>query len=214
MRTFKYPHAENFSVDHAEYGYDKFFKIIEATGLKYTFKGKQHTAPFPVLTFERGDAVALLVFNTDTQTIELQESFRLPAYKDGGNIIETSAGMIKENEKPAIAACREVYEELGYALVKNPEADSSEWIWDTSRVHHLYTFYVSPGGTSERILLYYAEVDNKDKGGTGGGRVEESEVIAPVSLTIRGAERALINNIIKDAKTIIALQWFIYVYWG
>jgi ADP-ribose pyrophosphatase len=37
------------------------------------------------------------------------------------------------------------------------------------------SFYVSPGGTCERVLLYYGEVGEADRVSAGGGLASEQE---------------------------------------
>ena len=57
---------------------------------------------------------------------------------------------------------RELVEELGY---------------ECDRLVPISAFYVSPGGSSERVFLYYAEVDASDRAGDGGGVPAEGEAI-------------------------------------
>jgi ADP-ribose pyrophosphatase len=117
---------------------------------------------FKWLVFERGDAVAVLLYRKDTQEIVLTRQFRAPTLKcdrrldDGsyvpindGQLLEVIAGMELNNEGSENCAVREVKEETGYTIT-------------TDRLRRVATFYSSPGGTSERILLYYAEVTEKD----------------------------------------------------
>ena len=89
---------------------------------------------------------------------------------------------------------REIEEELGY------RAD---------RIEHVATFYVSPGGSSERIWVYYAEVRAAGRVSAGGGLRGEHEDIRVVSISPEDARAALKDGRIADAKTIIGLQWFL-----
>ena len=72
---------------------------------------------------------------------------------------------------------------------------------------HIATFYVSPGGTSERIMLYYAEVGNTDRVAAGGGLASESEDIQLTEVALPELWRALDAGKILDAKTIIGVMW-------
>lgn len=171
--------------------FDDHYRIIEATINYETFDKKDITARR--LAFERGDSVAILLVDTETQSILLTNQFRYPTCKnDKGWLIEIPAGSLEDNEDPAECIEREVMEELGYKI-NSPK--------------HLYTFYTSPGASTERMFLFYAEVSTKDKIGTGGGNDEEDEDIQTVKIPISEIKNYLPE--IMDAKTLVALQWFL-----
>ena len=173
--------------------FDDKFKIDEATLRFQKFNG-QMSDTVHRLVFERGDSSAALLFNKDTQKVLLIEQFRYPAYEKGpGWIQEVVAGVIDQNEQPDETIRREIREEIGYE-VREP-------------LTHIATFYVSPGGTSERNMLYYAEVSNADRVSAGGGKVSEHEDIELVEMTLPELWQALDNGDIVDAKTLIAVQW-------
>ena len=100
--------------------------------------------------------------------------------------------MVDRDEDPADTMRREISEETGYRLR------------DLKRIAQ---FYLSPGGSSEQIYLYYAEIDLDHPRGTGGGLAEEQEDIELVELSLSEAWRMLDAGEFADAKTIIALQW-------
>lgn len=172
--------------------FDDFFKIDEALLSYEQFDGRMS----PVvrrLNFERGDAVSALIFNPKRQVIILVNQFKYPTFEKGpGWITETVAGMINENENTQDAIRREVLEETGY---------------EVSTAELISTFYVSPGGTSERIFLYYVEVDDNNKTSEGGGLAEENEDIINVEMSLDEAIAKFKNGEIIDAKTIIAVLW-------
>ena len=140
---------------------DDFFKVDEVHLRYERFDG--HMSPLVRrLNFERGDSVAVLIFNSKNQHILLVNQFKYPAYEKGpGWITETVAGMLEKNENPESAARREVEEETGYKVLK---------------LEHISTFYVSPGGSSERIILYYVEVDETNKITAGGALREKMKI--------------------------------------
>ncbi len=145
------------------------------------------------LSFERGDAVAALIFNPRSGLITFVNQFRYPTLAKGpGWISETVAGMIDQNESAEDAVRREVLEETGCKI---------------SNVEHISTFYVSPGGSSERIILYYAEIDDREKIRAGGGLASENEDISLVELSLSEAMERVKTGEIADAKTIIAIMW-------
>ena len=183
----------NVEIQNKRTVFDDKFKIDEATLRFQKFNG-QMSDTVHRLVFERGDSAAALLFNKDTQKVLLIEQFRYPAYEKGpGWIQEVVAGVIDQNERPEETIRREIREEIGYE-VREP-------------LTHIATFYVSPGGTSERNMLYYAEVSNADHVSAGGGKVSEHEDIELVEMTLSELWQALDNGDIADAKTLIAVQW-------
>lgn len=178
--------------------FDDFFKIEEAY-LRYQRFDGQMSETARRLNFERGDSVAALVMNTDTRRVLLVNQFKYPALKkDGGWIIETVAGTIEKDEntgmdeEPEAALRREILEEMGY---------------EVANLTFISKFYVSPGGTSERIWLYYAEVKNRGKIAPGGGVEGEHEDIQTIAYSLPELWEALDSGKIMDAKTIIAIMW-------
>ncbi len=172
--------------------FDGFFKIDEAMVSYERFDGKM-SGPVRRLCFERGDSVAAVVYNRDSRRALFVKQFKYPTYEKGpGWIIETMAGMVEADEPPESAVRREVLEELGYEVEK---------------LEPIATFYVSPGGSSERIFLYYAEVRNAGKATQGGGNLSEGEDIETVEFTREELARLVNSGTIQDAKTIIGIQW-------
>ena len=172
--------------------FDDFFKIDEAEVSFERFDGSM-TPPVRRLVFERGDSVAAVVFDRDADRLLLTEQFRFPAFEKGpGWLIEIIAGMIDRGEQPEDSIRREIEEELGY----RPD-----------RIEHVATFYVSPGGSSERIWVYYTEVGKTNRVSAGGGLPGEHEDIRTVSMSPDEARAALKDGRIADAKTVIGLQW-------
>jgi nudix-type nucleoside diphosphatase (YffH/AdpP family) len=171
---------------------DDFFKVEEVQ-LRYERFDGSMSPLVRRLNVERGDSVAVLLFNPKCQRILLVNQFKYPAYEKGpGWITETVAGMIGTDESPESAARREVEEETGYKV---------------SRLEHVSTFYVSPGGSSERVILYFAEVDETDKIDAGGGVVEEEENIKIVDLSLAEALQQIQSGEIADAKTVLGIFW-------
>ncbi len=113
---------------------------------------------------ERGDAVVVVLYDPRQDKVLLIEQFRIgPTMRqDHPWLIEVVAGMLHAGEDPLDCARRECIEEAGYA----PEI-----------LVPIGSFYVSPGGTSERLFLYLGEVDAGQPAGTGGGLAGEHEDI-------------------------------------
>lgn len=133
---------------------------------------------------EHPGAVAILAFNDQGQVIMVRQH-RQPA---GDVLLEIPAGKLDPGEEPLECARREMLEETGLC--------SDHW-------QELFSFYPSPGFCDERIYLFQA--GDLKSGIATTGDPEENIVIVFVSLT--EAWKMLQSGEIKDAKTIIALQY-------
>jgi nudix-type nucleoside diphosphatase (YffH/AdpP family) len=176
------------------YVYDDFFKVKEAR-LRYRLYAGGMSAPVRRLSLERGDSVAAIIVKMPEGDIGLVEQFKYPTFRPGersGWIVETVAGMIADTETPDQAIGREIREEIGYDVV---------------RLEHIATFFVSPGGSSERIWLFAAVVDESRRLGPGGGVADEGEDIALRWYTRDRLADLISSGEIEDAKTLIGLMW-------
>jgi ADP-ribose pyrophosphatase len=174
--------------------FDGFFKIEEAV---VSYRGADGATIGPVrrLSLERGDSVAALVFHRERRCVILAEQFRYPTYEKGpGWLTELLAGMVDPGETPEQSARREVLEESGY---------------EVERLQHVSTFYLSPGGSSERIILYYAEVTDANRVSPGGGHRGDGEDIRVVEVPIERLQGELAAGRIADAKTLTGILWFL-----
>jgi len=98
--------------------------------------------------------------------------------------------MVDPGETPEQTAIRETEEESGYRIT-HPKLIS--------------TFFSSPGGTSERIFLYYAEVRNADRVEKGGGIDDED--IKVVEMPVEELFDRLARGSIDDPKLLIGAYW-------
>ena len=182
-----------FEVESSRVVLDDFFRVEEVVFRRRNEDGEL-ADPQRSLSLERGDSAAVLLHNVDTDRVILVDQFRYPAHASGGWIVETIAGMVDLNETPDNAIRRETLEETGYRL---------------EDIRHLATFYVSPGGSSEQIHLYFAEVTNAFRVGSGGGLPQEGEDISLREYNPHALADALAAGEFKDAKTLIAVLWFL-----
>ncbi|KAA9327451.1 NUDIX hydrolase [Hymenobacter busanensis] len=157
--------------------YDGFYKLRKLT--------LEHDGETLVRErFEPGQAVAALVFDTNKMEYVFVRQYRTGAEDE---VLEIPAGMLdKKGEMPEAALRREIQEELGY---------------DVDRLEHIVKMYPSPGGSAEQIDVYYAEVSRQT--GAGGGAEGENENITIVRL---GWDE-LLQTELRDAKTLLAVQW-------
>jgi ADP-ribose pyrophosphatase len=171
---------------------DDFFKVDEAY-LRFERHDGTMSEVVRRLTFERGDSVAALLLNVASRTVHLAEQFMYPTLAKAGGWMETVvAGMIDDGETPEQAVRREILEESGFVV-------------DT--VEPVATFFVSPGGTSERIFLYCALVSEAGRRAAGGGLASEHEDIRITAWPLDAFLARLASGAITDAKTIIAGYW-------
>jgi nudix-type nucleoside diphosphatase (YffH/AdpP family) len=139
--------------------YDGFFKLKSLSTIHELYDGPMR--PFKWLVFERGNSVAVVLYKRDSQEIILTRQFRAPTLRyrkiddhyelnNDGQLDETIAGMPRAGEDYRDCAVREVKEEAGYIITR-------------SKLEQIAQYYVSPGGTSEQIILFYAEVTDADR---------------------------------------------------
>jgi nudix-type nucleoside diphosphatase (YffH/AdpP family) len=160
--------------------------IIEKA--KIAYKNKK----FSRLKVKREDAVAVLIFNTDTNKIILTKQFRYPiASKTKQHILEIVAGKIDKGEKPLRTAIREVEEETGNKI-------------KPKNITFLLSCFSTPGYSSECFFFYYATVSNADKVSENHGLEKENEYIELVEISIVEFAKRIETGKIKDAKTYIA----------
>ncbi len=145
--------------------------------------------------YDHGNAATALLYNKAQRTIILTRQFRVPTYLNGnptGMLLETCAGLLEEGEDPDETIIREIKEETGYAI---------------DAVQKIYEAYTSAGSLTELLYLYTAEYRKEQKVSTGGGLPDEGEEIKIVELDFDEALQLMDRGGIKDAKTILLLQY-------
>ena len=116
--------------------YDGFFKVDKVVLQHEKYDGSM-SKDIDRLNFNRGNTVAVILYNKTMKSVILIKQFRYPAYVDDGPgwLIECVAG-IKDNDKVTVAK-KEVLEETGYKI---------------DDLKFLTQFYPSPGGCSEKNI--------------------------------------------------------------
>ncbi len=145
-------------------------------------------------SFTKWDAVGILVYHTTRESYILVRQMRYPPTHHDIDpwLTEIVAGGISPGEETEAAASREVIEEIGYQPIS---------------IERVMQFYVSPGIMSERITLFYAEVDETSKIDEGGGVPHEDEDIQLIWLPKSQVLEWIAQQPVGDAKTIAALLW-------
>lgn len=172
--------------------YKGFFKCNKYT-LKHKLFAGGWSAEIEREFFERGHAAALLPYDVKNDRVVLLEQFRLGAMdsKQSPWLFELVAGIIEEGEESSEVVKREALEEAGLTI------QSCQFITN---------FLVSPGGTTEQIDLFVANVDSSLADGVHGLE-EEGEDIRVHVLPRETAYQWVVDGKINNATTIIALQW-------
>lgn len=183
-----------YTIHNEEIVYNGFLKIKKADITHDSFADNTPIS-YDREVLDKGDCIAVLLYEKDSDSILLIQQFRYPTIKHTtGWFIELPAGAIENDEDPAVAAYREVKEETGYKV---------------KHLEQITTFYATPGSSSERMFLFYGEVETSDKIEKGGGATYEDEDIKLVKIPVMDIKNILKKNILPDAKTILALQWFL-----
>jgi len=144
--------------------------------------------------YDRGNGAAILLYNSKTNTVILTKQFRMPTYLNGstdGMMIECCAGLLDENN-PEDCIKKEAIEETGYNIKK---------------VRKVFEAYMSPGAVTEVLHYFIAEYDSTMKVAEGGGLDHEQEDIEVLELDFEQAYQMISSGEIKDAKTIMLLQY-------
>ena len=143
---------------------------------------------------DRGDGATILLFNKSKKTIILTRQFRIPTYLNrnvSGMLIETCAGSM-EGESSLENILKETEEETGYKI---------------KEAQKIFEAYMSPGAVTEMLHFFIAEYDETMKVSSGGGNPGETEHIEVLELTFSESLRLMKSGEIKDAKTIMLLQY-------
>ena len=144
--------------------------------------------------YDRGNGATILLYNKETKTVILTRQFRLPTFINGnadGMLIEACAGLL-DTDNPEDCIRRETEEETGYKITD---------------VRKIYEAYMSPGSVTEILYFFVAAYTSSMKVSEGGGVEHEQENIEVLEMPFPEAWQMMQDGIIKDAKTIMLLQY-------
>lgn len=144
--------------------------------------------------YDRGNGAAILLYNVAKGTVILTRQMRISTWYNGnkdGMMIEACAGLLDEAD-PEDCIRRETEEETGYTLTE---------------VTKVMEAYMSPGSVTEILYFFVAAYSEAMKTGAGGGLDSEQESIEVLEIPFTDALKMIKTNEIKDAKTIILLQY-------
>jgi len=144
--------------------------------------------------YDRGNGATILLYNKKNRTVILTRQFRLPTFLNGnsdGRLIEACAGLL-DGDSPEDCAKKEALEETGYQVTK---------------VRKIFESYMTPGADTEILHFFVGEYNKNMKVSEGGGLDEEQEHIEVLDLDFDEAFDMIESGEIRDAKTIMLLQY-------
>ena len=152
--------------------------------------------------FERGHAVGVLLYDPDRDVTILIEQFRIGAYavqptlrfrrRVSPWLMEVVAGIVEKGESPEDVARRESREEAGCEVLD---------------LVHICDYMVTPGGSTETVILFCGRVRAPRHGSIHGIDVEHENIRVHVVPSAR-ALKWLDSGLACNSMIIIALQWF------
>lgn len=144
--------------------------------------------------YDRGNGATILLYNKEQGTVILTKQFRMPTFINGnesGMMIEACAGLL-DKDNPEDCIRREAEEETGYKV---------------SQVQKIFEAYMSPGSVTEILHFFIAAYAPHMKVNDGGGIAHEQEYIEVLEIPFAKAFDMIEGAEIKDAKTIMLLQY-------
>lgn len=174
--------------------YQGFFRLLGLRCRHTLFRGGWSEI-FHRELFQRGDCVAVLPYDPVRDEVVLIEQFRVGALRPGEVpwLLEIVAGAIETGEAADEVARRELWEEAGCAA---------------SSLVRIQDFFTSPGGSSERITLYWARVATGVIGGVHGLAEEHEDILVRV-LPYADVLPLMEAGRVTSAIPMLALQWLV-----
>jgi ADP-ribose pyrophosphatase len=184
--------------------FDTPFMRIDESRLSYRRRNGAWSEAITRLNVDRGDSVAAILHDPALGRLYFTWQFRFSTYDFGdepdpanGWLLELVAGSVKPGEPLRDSIAREVMEETGFVI---------------GRLEMIGSFYLTPGASSERLYLFYAEVSEANRAPAEPGHDDgtfgvEDEQIEVVSMTVPEFLACVESLRIADAKTIAAAEW-------
>lgn len=170
-----------------------FLKIFKFELTHSLFAGGE-SAPLQRELMERGQSVAIALYDEVRETVVMVEQFRIGAIEGPASpwILEFPAGVVKAGEEDEDVAFRECAEEIG----RRPE-----------KLHKITNCFLSPGGSTERMTIFYGAIDSEGLNNTIKGLDCENEDIRVRVIDIDEALEMTKDGRICNASTILGLFW-------
>lgn len=187
--------ADNVPVEvlASRVGYKGFFKMGVYRLRHGRFDGTM-SAEMVREIFERGTAAAVLPYDPVLDKVLLIRQFLPGAFFAGRppRPLQIVAGMVGPGESDEEVARREAVEEANCTL---------------GRIELAHAFMPSPGGSSERVVVFCAQADLSNAGGVHG-LAEEDEDIRVEVMSAQSAIDRLDAGQIEAGPAVVGLSWF------
>lgn len=194
-RLAPFTRAEDVCLKEQKVEYQGFMQLDTLTLQHRRFAGDFT----PVITREllrREPVAGALIWDPALAEVLLVEQFRVGAMADERTpwCLEVVAGIAdEENESLEALIQREALEEANVTLIK---------------LIPLPPYFVSPGGTNERVHLFLGLADLSQAGGVHG-LASEHEDIRSHRVPTEQLPQLLAEGYLNNAASIIAVQWFL-----
>lgn len=169
-----------------------YFRVARLTLSHRCFDGGW-SEPMTREVFHRGDAVGVLPYEPETDTLILVEQFRAGAVDDRDSpwMLELVAGIVEDGEADTDVVHREAAEEAGCRL---------------RELVPVASFYPSAGACSEHVRLFCGRVLDAGVGEVHGLDAEQEDILVH-RLPREEALALLAADRIANGHTLVALQW-------
>jgi len=182
--------ANDAAIMKSETAFQGYFRVERLWVRHATFAGDSIEICREV--FKRGNAVCVLLYDPQADTVVMVEQFRVGALAaESPWMLEVVAGIVEPGETAEDVARREAVEEAGLTL---------------NQVQPIIRYLPSGGGCDEWIDLMYAEVDSRTASGLHG-LADEGEDIKVHVLSAQDAFDLVVSGAINSSPAIIGLQW-------
>lgn len=185
---------KKFEILHRETLFQGYFRV-DRFHLRQELYAGGWSAPFSREVFDGSKkAAAVLLFDPEQDKIVMIEQFRAGPMATGDDpfLIELVAGVIEPGETPEATARREAMEEAGC---------------DVTELQKIHAYYPSPGCLSEFTTVFIGRTVAPENGAIRG-LAAEGEDIRVLTLDAAQALSMLYMGDLRDAASIVALQWF------
>ncbi|MDO5091001.1 MAG: NUDIX domain-containing protein [Cardiobacteriaceae bacterium] len=175
--------------------YRGFFKLDRYQIEFELFRGGMSGTVMRECSATSGYVVAGLAYDRERETFALIEQFRIGAMVAGHHPwqLEIVAGFMDiPGESADDCMQRELEEEIGTRA---------------RALHHIQTYFTSPGGSAGQTHLYFAEIDSSQTA-THTGLLDEGEDILVHHIPYATAYQWLHEGQIQNATMLLALQAF------
>src|ERR1700730_16533367 len=190
-----FPSHPDARIEGAETPFSRFLRVDVVRFRHRLFSG-EWSAERVYDVLRRGDAVALMLYDPDRDSVVLVEQFRLPALYAGLSPwqIEPVAGLVNKDESYKAVARRESREEAGI-----------EPIGELIPIHR---YMPSPGDSDEAVMLFCGRVDARAAGGIRWLAGEREDIRVMVK-TIAELGAMVEARRIETRTTLIGCYWLL-----